>query len=303
MFSVTTLKHQGPCGYGVFARRDLEPGEPIFIETTQSREARCSWTKEQFDALPEKLQARVHHFGFELPNHNLAVMSWIAPYVTGQRDEIPWEDRPDNGEFFNHCCNPNAWWRDDFHLVARVRIPAGTEITYDYCTEDMDVAPFTCACGAGCCRTSITRQDWARPDLWASYGTHWKSHILDCIRAHQAKLGLGDTFTVPLTAEPATEPPPPTVKVETDDMAPHFTGDQTTVPPHAITWGYQDTTATSANGGGKNRTLGAASSVGGGGCDTATTDTASSASELDSASLGASVESDSEVLPSALATA
>lgn len=56
---------------------------------------------------------------------------------------------PCAGEFFNHCCNPNAWWKDDFHLVARRPIAAGEEISYDYCTEDIDVAQFNCGAWGG----------------------------------------------------------------------------------------------------------------------------------------------------------
>jgi hypothetical protein len=140
---------------------------------------RKSWTPEEVEALPERIQARVHHFGFELPNGDLAVMvrgkapllregvgcceavpvarvrpwlfvsdglsavaatsaaaaaaggapppyrrlpprtppptarplprvqPWIKDYVTGVRDDIPWEDRPDNG-----ACPPlRRQWR------------------------------------------------------------------------------------------------------------------------------------------------------------------------------------------------
>lgn len=67
MFAVTTLQSAGQAGNGVFARRALAPGEAIFIETDNSRTQRQSWTPAELEALPEALQARVHHFGFELP--------------------------------------------------------------------------------------------------------------------------------------------------------------------------------------------------------------------------------------------
>ena len=77
---------------------------------------------------------------------------------------------PPPGEFFNHCCDPNAWWADDFRLVARRPIAADEEITYDYCTEDMDVSEFACGCGAAACRNFVRKTDWALPALAAAAG-------------------------------------------------------------------------------------------------------------------------------------
>lgn len=120
---------------------------------------------------------------------------------------------------FNHSCDPNCWWQDDFTLLARRPIvrycgpwhavarrcaplrlfellhprgacthsrcallqEAGELFTYDYATEDLWDAPFQCECGTEYCRGRVTSQDYKRADLRARYGRMWKSHILELI--------------------------------------------------------------------------------------------------------------------------
>lgn len=74
----------------------------------------------------------------------------------------------------NHSCDPNLWWVDDFSLVTRDAIAAGTELTVDYgtLTDDPDFR-MECRCGATGCRRVITGVDWSRPDLQTKYGDHW----------------------------------------------------------------------------------------------------------------------------------
>jgi hypothetical protein len=58
--------------------------------------------------------------------------------------------------FLNHSCAPTAVWADDRWVTARVRIPAGGEISIDYGTIELD--PYwrmSCSCGAPACRRTI----------------------------------------------------------------------------------------------------------------------------------------------------
>ncbi len=60
--------------------------------------------------------------------------------------------------FINHSCNGNCeTTEDDGHIwiTALRNIPAGNEITYDYCLYDGSVDPCTCNCGAKNCRGSM----------------------------------------------------------------------------------------------------------------------------------------------------
>jgi len=186
MLSITEL-FRTPWGLGVRATRDIEAGEVVWIESPDVRESRLVVARE-FPHLidSEVVQARMKRYGFELDNGDLAVSSWLTPYILGEVDELPLDARPDNGEFFNHCCDPNCWWEDDYTLVARRKIAQGEELRYDYATEDAADAGFPCGCGAECCRGSVTALDYTLPELQARYGDHWKSHIVDMIRHHIA---------------------------------------------------------------------------------------------------------------------
>jgi hypothetical protein len=152
--------------------------------------------------------------------------------------------------------------------------------------------------------------------MWASYNTHWKSHILAEITALQAKQGkaspAGPT-PVPVLASPllSSSSAAACAGLETlasspssrgDGLGPSDTGNQATISVAARNW-TADPTASAANAGGRNR-----SSSGGAGGDEATTDASTAASEL--ASEAASMEeaasvgsvSDGEA-PSAVAVA
>ena len=76
--------------------------------------------------------------------------------------------------FGNHSCDPSMWWVDPFTLVARIEIPAGSEVTVDYATltDDPDFW-MECNCATELCRGEITGSDWQRHDLQQRYGGHW----------------------------------------------------------------------------------------------------------------------------------
>jgi len=77
-------------------------------------------------------------------------------------DGIPWNERvAEYGwRFLNHSCEPNAYLRG-VELVARVDIPAGGEVTFDYNTTEWDMShPFTCQCGARSCVGTVRGYRW-----------------------------------------------------------------------------------------------------------------------------------------------
>jgi uncharacterized protein len=60
--------------------------------------------------------------------------------------------------FINHSCDGNAETTEDqgrIWITALRDIPAGSEITYDYCLYDGSDDPCTCYCGADNCRGSM----------------------------------------------------------------------------------------------------------------------------------------------------
>lgn len=119
MLSITEL-FRTPWGLGVRATRAIEAGEVVWLEDPHARDRRLVVARDYPHlACSEVVQARMKRFGFELENGDLAVSGWLTPFILGETDELPLDGRPDNGEFFNHCCDPNCWWQDDFTLVAR----------------------------------------------------------------------------------------------------------------------------------------------------------------------------------------
>jgi len=67
--------------------------------------------------------------------------------------------------FINHSCNPNCEAdevRGRVWIRAIKNIPAGAEITYDYCLYDGGDDPQSCNCGANNCRGTMYSADEIR---------------------------------------------------------------------------------------------------------------------------------------------
>ncbi len=96
-----------------------------------------------------------------------------------QWDENLWsvEDRGDDPTYFlNHSCDPNAWMKDTWTIMARRDIEAGEEITADYAMWEADenyVAKWECKCDSQNCRYRITGKDWRIAELQETYGDHF----------------------------------------------------------------------------------------------------------------------------------
>lgn len=60
-------------------------------------------------------------------------------------------------DYVNHCCEPNAGFRDAPMLVALRDIAPGEEITWDYSTaiDEPDFEGFVCRCRAANCRGRV----------------------------------------------------------------------------------------------------------------------------------------------------
>ena len=100
-----------------------------------------------------------------------------VPYVdtitVSETEHLVLPPRRDNG-YGNHGCDPNLWWVGAYELAARRDIAAGEELTNDYATSTADPAfTMACACGSALCRSTVTGDDWRRPDLQKRYGPHW----------------------------------------------------------------------------------------------------------------------------------
>ena len=127
-------------GLGVFANRDIRPGEVILA------------------------------FGGP-------VIDFAETKRRGSRECMPiqfaqnqYYDTQPPGVFVNHSCDPNAGIRNDRDLVALRQIRLGEEVRFDYSTT-MEEQSFTmqCLCGTRKCRRVVADFSTLPPDVQERY--------------------------------------------------------------------------------------------------------------------------------------
>ena len=83
-----------------------------------------------------------------------------------------------DGDYVNHCCNPNAGLSGQIALVAMRDIQPGEEICFDYAMSDTAAYDeFSCSCGAPNCRGSVTGSDWQLPEIQKRYAGYFAPHV------------------------------------------------------------------------------------------------------------------------------
>lgn len=89
---------------------------------------------------------------------------------------MPFGEKLEGDDFFNHSCNPNAGFSGQITLVAMRHIQKGEEITFDYamCESDSHYR-IRCICRIEQCRKVITGNDWKNSTLQKKY-THYFSY-------------------------------------------------------------------------------------------------------------------------------
>jgi len=94
---------------------------------------------------------------------------------------------PEDTDYFNHSCSPNAGLHGQIFLVAMRDIAVDEEITFDYCmslsefTGSSSVIEFDCSCGAPGCRGRVTQKDWRIPELQQRYRGYFSLYIQEKI--------------------------------------------------------------------------------------------------------------------------
>lgn len=145
-------------GLGVFANRDLAPGE-VILEV----------------AGPIIDFAETKRRG---PRECMAIQIGFDRYIDTQAPAV----------FVNHSCDPNAGIRDDKYLVALRPIPRGHEIRFDYSTT-MEEQSFTmqCLCGAPDCRKVVKDFSTLPPHVISRYISQGivMNFIVDRLGAHR----------------------------------------------------------------------------------------------------------------------
>jgi len=147
------IKKTGDRGKGMFAIKEVASGEPLVIfggEYTDAEEAKNA-----------KANGKL-------------VMQWDDNLFSV-------EDRGDSqGYFINHSCDPNAWMKDAFTIIAMRNIKIGEELTADYAIWEADenyISKWECSCGSINCRKRITGKDWLMPKLQKRYKNNFSPLI------------------------------------------------------------------------------------------------------------------------------
>jgi uncharacterized protein len=130
---------------------------------------------DEIDALPERMQ--------EYP------MQIEERFVLGSRQS----KAPEDTDYFNHSCDPNAGFKGQVFLVAMRDIKEGEEVTFDYAMVlSKSVGSETqfemeCSCGARSCRREITEDDWKLDQLQSRYKGYFSEYLEEKIEVLRAK--------------------------------------------------------------------------------------------------------------------
>ncbi len=136
------VKGNAISGYGIYATKQIQPGELIFKGEGRSQRIITRRYVEENWPFNEKLIFR--RYAYPLSNEVFLL----------------WDDNPAEWAPQNHCCQPNTKY-DGLNVAATVQINAGEELTLDYASFlDENMEPFQCNCGSINCRGLIT----GRPD-------------------------------------------------------------------------------------------------------------------------------------------
>lgn len=81
--------------------------------------------------------------------------------------------------YVNHSCDPNVWMADQVTVVARRDIARGEEVRGDYAVweSEPEYVLEPCRCRTPLCRTTITGNDWMRPELQERYRGHFLPYL------------------------------------------------------------------------------------------------------------------------------
>ena len=168
-------------GYGSYARADIEPGTEVWTENEHTCQP-YTFQPNEYEQMTDEQKRRLDVYGVVYGDGKIAVQSYMLPWIRGEVDEVDHDNAPNNADFINHSCNPNLIFKPCGSLIARWHIKAGEELTYDYRTESIIVAPIQCHCGTSVCRGIIEGEEWRSKELQAIYGQHFTAHILDAIK-------------------------------------------------------------------------------------------------------------------------
>jgi hypothetical protein len=163
-------KHPNFDGSGLFAKEPIKVGEVIWSDNktyqkVSMKEAE-SWPRELFKAWT--------HFAYQVSETEFLG----PPIVDGKVGS-----QVDASNYMNHSCDPACWFDNDFLMTARRDIAQDEEVTFDYCTSELNETKKLdpCLCGAQNCRKVVTMDDWKIRELQENYAGHFQPYLNEMI--------------------------------------------------------------------------------------------------------------------------
>jgi D-alanine-D-alanine ligase len=131
------MKGNAISGFGIYASREIEKGERIFMGEGRAQRIVTRRFVERHWNEDEKLHFRRY------------------AYPVSRELFILWDEDPSEWAPQNHSCDPNTAF-DGLDVLAVRNISEGEELTLDYASFlDENMEPFECSCGASACRRLI----------------------------------------------------------------------------------------------------------------------------------------------------
>lgn len=151
-------------GEGVFAIEPFEPGELVAVWGGKI------YTTEELIQLEQTF-----------PQYYTYPVSVFPGFYLGPPNPYDLDD----AEMFNHSCEANVGVRGQIVLVARRKIAANEELTFDYDTTEESFEAFQCHCGKPMCRGKIDGSGWRDPAFVARNYEFLSWYIQDLLRQEQ----------------------------------------------------------------------------------------------------------------------
>jgi hypothetical protein len=141
-------------GVGQFAKRDIEPGEVVAIESGP--------------ILSGEVVSAIGAMGYSLDT----CVGWGQLMVSGLLAH------GGEGGIINHSCDPNVGFIGDAVYATIRPVGRGEELCCDYGTfETTRGWSMACHCGTSQCRKTITARDFLLPDLQARLGKWFMPYL------------------------------------------------------------------------------------------------------------------------------
>jgi len=172
-------------GKGLYATKLIKKGEVVWKDSNCWQTGIALSTNEVYKTLSFDEQKVFVNFSYQIGHDQYLGITTVE---AAERDA---------SNYWNHSCDANTKFVNDFLMVASRDIQLGEEVTMDYgifTTVEWEgeikkiAAPqqIKCLCGAAKCRGRVSKDDWKLPELREKYKGAFPSFIQEMIDAESS---------------------------------------------------------------------------------------------------------------------